>query len=372
VPELVAIDLPAGPVWPAALQSVWDRGDAALPLDSRLSARAKAALVDGLRATRIISADGETRRTGGLPVDDGDALVIATSGTTGEAKGVVLTHQAVLASAQATSTRLAVEPDRHRWLACLPLGHVGGLSVVTRSLLTGTPMTVLPRFDVDAVVAAAGPDVLVSLVPTALRRVGAGWFRTVVLGGSTPPPALPPNVVTTYGLTETGSGVVYDGVPLPGVDVAVDPATSEIRVRGPMLLRAYRDGAAGVDAEGWLATGDGGHFDANGKLHVHGRLKEMIISGGDNIWPAAVEAALRTHPGVSDVAVAGRPHPEWGQQVVAWVIPTAQSAPPTLDQLRAVVSELVAPFAGPRRLILVESLPRTPIGKVQRDALPEG
>ena len=103
----------------------------------------------------------------------------------------------------------------------------------------------LPRFDRDAVRAAGGPEVLVSLVATALARVGAEHFRTVVLGGSAPPGNLPANVVTTYGLTETGSGVVYDGVPLPGVEVAIDAATREVRLRGPMLLRAYRDGTAG-------------------------------------------------------------------------------------------------------------------------------
>ncbi len=247
VPDLVAIDLPAGPGFVAALQSAWGDGDAVLPVDQRLSASARAALLDQLRPGRVAGSDGQQRRPGGLPVEDGDALVMATSGTTGEAKGVILTHAAVRASALATSARLGVDPDRHRWLACLPLNHVGGLAVVTRGLLTGTPVTVIPRFDRDEVLDAAGPNVLVSLVATALQRVGAEHFHTVVLGGSAPPSELPPNVVTTYGLTETGSGVVYDGVPLAGVDVAVDPMSKEIRLRGPMLMRAYRDGTPALD-----------------------------------------------------------------------------------------------------------------------------
>jgi o-succinylbenzoate---CoA ligase len=224
------------------------------------------------------------------------------------------------------------------------------------------------------VIEAASPDVFVSLVATALHRVGAEHFHTVVLGGSAPPTGLPNNVVVTYGLTETGSGVVYDDVPLAGVDVAIDPITTEIRLRGPMLLRAYRDPTiAALDAEGWFATGDAGALHGEGparKLRVDGRLSDLIITGGENVWPAAVEAVLRAHPAVAEVAVAGRPDPEWGQQVVAWVVPTHPDAPPRLEDLRAVVAERIAPFAAPRRLVLVNGLPRTGIGKVRRDLLP--
>jgi O-succinylbenzoic acid--CoA ligase len=370
VPDLVAIDLPAGPAFVTALVDAWDRGDAVLPLDRRLSAPAQGAVLEQLRPGRVVHPTGQERRQDGIPVEAGDALVMATSGTTGVPKGVVLTHEAVRSSAVATSDRLGADPDRHRWLACLPLNHVGGLSVVTRSLVTGTPVTVLPGFDAPAVLAASGPDVLVSLVPTTMRRVGAEHFHTVVLGGSAPPDDLPPNVVATYGLTETGSGVVYDGKPLGGVEVGVDPATCEIRLRGPMLLRAYRDGAPALDAEGWFATGDGGWIDEAGRLQVRGRLAEMIVTGGENVWPAPVEAALRTHPGVADVAVAGRPDPEWGQRVVAWVVPTSPDTPPPLAALRAVVAELVAPFAAPRELVLVDMLPKTGLGKIQRNRLP--
>jgi O-succinylbenzoic acid--CoA ligase len=370
VPDLVAIDLPAGAGFLAALQAAWDRGDAVLPLDQRLSPAAQNAVLDQLRPALVVGPGGVERRPGGVPVEAGDALVMATSGTTGAAKGVVLTHAAVAASAQATSQRLDVDPGRHRWLACLPLNHIGGLAVVTRSLLTSTPLTMLARFDADAVAAASGPDVLVSLVSTALARVGAERFHTVVLGGSAPPSRVAANVVTTYGLTETGSGVVYNGMPLPGVEVAIDAATREIRVRGPMLLRAYRDGSDPLDADGWLSTGDAGTLDGGGKLSVDGRLSDMIITGGENVWPNPVEAALRAHPSVAAVAVAGRPDPEWGQRVVAWVVPADRNAPPALDELRRWVAERIAPFAAPRQVVLVDALPLTTIGKVQRDLLP--
>ena len=166
--------------------------------------------------------------------------VVATSGSTGEPKGVVLTHDAVRASALATNQRLGVTAADH-WLACLPLSHVGGLSVVTRALVTGTALTVLPGFDAATVTAAAGRGAsLVSLVATALARIDPTIFRRILLGGSAPPPVIPPNAVATYGSTETGSGVVYDGVPLDGVEVRID-GDGEIRVRGPMLLRCYRD-----------------------------------------------------------------------------------------------------------------------------------
>lgn len=369
VAVLVAIDLPGGPAFVEALRRVWDDGDAALPVDQRLAGTARAELLDALGPAAVVNSDGRMSRPGGVPVDEGDALVVATSGSTGTPKGVVLTHAAVTASAVATSRRLGVDADRHRWLACLPLSHIGGLSVVARALITGAGLTVHSGFDVEAATRAAGPDVLVSLVPTALARLDPARFRTVVLGGSATPAGLPANVVTTYGMTETGSGVVYDGVCLDGVEVAID-GRGQIRLRGPMLLRAYRDGTAATDENGWLDTGDAGSITADGRLSVDGRLSDLIITGGDNVWPAPVEAILRQHTGVAQVAVAGRPDPEWGQRIVAWVVPAAGTDPPTLDQLRELVKGQLAAYAAPRELRLTDSLPTTSIGKIRRQALP--
>jgi O-succinylbenzoic acid--CoA ligase len=370
VPRLVAIDLPGGPAFVEAMQRAWADGDAVLPLDQRLARPARAAVLAELGAAVVVDAGEASHLDGGRPVDAGDALVMATSGTTGVPRGVVLTHDAVRASAAATSAALGVDPDRHRWLACLPLNHVGGLTVITKALCTGAGLTVLPRFDAEGVTAASGPDVLVSLVPAALRRVGAARWHTVVLGGSAPPGGLAANVVTTYGLTETGSGVVYDGVALPGVDVAVDPVTSEIRLRGPMLARAYRDGGRVTDDGGWLATGDAGELGPDGRLSVTGRLSELIVTGGENVWPTTVERLLAGCPGVAEVAVAGRPDPTWGERVVAWVVPVKGGPVPTLEQLRATVRAELAAFAAPQSLVVVDALPKTSIGKVRRALLP--
>ena len=282
--------------------------------------------------------------------------MVATSASTGTPKGVVLTHAAVAASAQATSARLGVDPAVHRWLACLPVSHIGGLSVVTRALLTGTPLTVLAGFEAAQVSAEAAGNVLVSLVPTALARVKADAFYKVVLGGSAPPASLPPNVVTTYGMTETGSGVVYDGVALDGVEISLSPA-SEVLLRGPMLLRAYRDGTAPLDRDGWFATGDAGVIDETGRLQIKGRISDMIITGGENVWPSAVEHIIRQHPGVAEVAVSSRPDPEWGERLVACVVPAHPAGPPSLAELRALVAEQFAPLP-PRRSCLSSRLSR--------------
>lgn len=354
--RLLAIDARGTPTFVEALQRAWEAGDAVLPVDPRLPAPARARLLDDL---------------GDRPAGPGDALIVATSGTTGRSKGAILTHDALVASARATSSRLEVDPATDHWLACLPLAHVGGLSVVTRALLTGARLTVHDGFDPDAV--ASSPATLVSLVATALRRADTSHFRVVVVGGSAPPADLPDNAVTTYGMTETGSGIVYDGLPLDGVEVRLDPAKREILVKGPMLLRAYRTAAsdvAAVDPDGWFATGDAGRYAPDGRLIVDGRLSELIITGGEKVWPQPVEDVVRRHPGVSDVAVIGRPDPEWGERVVAYVVPAQPDRPPTLDELRGLVKEDLAAWCAPAELVLLDALPKTALGKVRRGELP--
>jgi O-succinylbenzoic acid--CoA ligase len=352
VPRLVVLEA-VGTAFVDALQRAWEAGDAVLPLDPRLPGPARDAV---LRAARPDE-----------PVEPGDALVVATSGTDGDPKAVVLTHEAVAASASATSARLGIDPAEDRWLACLPLAHVGGLAVVTRALLTGTPLTVHDAFDAAAVDAAASEGCTrTSLVPTALARIDPAPWRTILVGGQAPPPERPANVLATYGMTESGSGIAYEGIPLDGVEVRVDD--DELLLRGPMLLRCYRDGTDPRRADGWFPTGDLGEV-VDGRIRVLGRRGDLVITGGENVWPAAVERALADAPGVREVAVTGRPDPEWGQRVVAHVVPADPASPPTLEQLRAVAKEHLPAYAAPTVLELVAALPRTASGKVRRTDL---
>ncbi len=208
---------------------------------------------------------------------------------------------------------------------------------------------------------------------TALHRVDVSGYRVVLLGGAAPPDALPANVVTTYGLTETGSGVVYDGRALDGVELSIGDGTvgrpGEVLVRGPMLLRSYRDGTDPRITGGWLPTGDSGLLRADGTLEVFGRMAEVIVTGGEKVWPGPVEQILALHPAVDQVAVWKRPDPEWGERVVAWVVPVDPTQPPALGELRELVAEELPRWAAPHEVVIAEKLPRTPSGKVRRAAL---
>ena len=368
MPHLVALDFPSGDAFVSALREVWDAGDAALPVDQRLPEPARRAMLERMRPTHIWSASGRHLISDGLEVESGDALVVPTSGTSGEPKGVVLTMAAVRAAAVITSDALEASIDADRWLLCLPVAHMGGLSVVTRSLITGVPMFTLPRFDRRAVEAAAGRGAtLVSLVPAALAGLDAGRFRKILLGGSAMPADRPSNTVATYGLTETAGGVVYDGVPLPGVEIRIEDG--EVHLRGPTLLRAYRSGVDPRTPDGWLPTGDLGELAADGALTVHGRRDELIVTGGNNVFPGPVEAALATHRQVAEVAVVGRPDERWGTAVTAVVVPTDPGEPPTLEVVRGWAKAQLPFYAAPTRLEVVEALPRSVIGKVLRRQL---
>jgi O-succinylbenzoic acid--CoA ligase len=370
--DLVALDQPASPVFVDTLRRIWDAGDAVFPVDQRLPVNARNALIATMAPGWVVGSDGERRRLErGRPVEPGDALVVATSGTGGEPKGVVLTHAAVEDSAVATSSRLGVEPPRDRWFACLPVAHIGGLAVVTRAIATGTPLEVAAAPSAEALDAAARSGcTLASLVYAVLDRVDATRWRALVLGGSRPPSmkALPENVFTTYGMTESGSGVVYDGLPLDGVEVRLGD-DGEVHLRGPMLLRCYRDGTDPKDTDGWFATGDLGAIDVNGRLTVHGRRGDVIVTGGEKVWPEIVEGVLAGTRGVAEVAVAGRDDDAWGQRVVAYVVPVDRARPPTLEALREKVKTELPAWCAPREVVLVSSLPRTALGKVRRGTL---
>lgn len=349
--RLVALDAVPDQTFLDGLRRAWDGGDAVLPVDPRLPAPARAALLAGMGA--------------GEAVEPGDALVLATSGTTGEAKGAVLTHAALAASAAATSARLGADPGRDRWLACLPLAHAGGLGVVVRALLTGTPLVIRATFAPPAETGAT----LVSVVGTQLvrHREAVAAHRLALVGGDRPPADRPANVLATYGMTETAGGVAYEGVPLDGVEFRVDDG-GQLWVRGPMLLRAFRHGPAPLDADGWYPTGDAGRVDPDGRVQVEGRMGDVVVTGGEKVWPDPVEAVLGRLPGVRGVAVVGRPHPEWGQEVVAVVEVAPGIDPPSLDEARGAVREHLPAWCAPRHVVVTEALPRTASGKIRRHA----
>jgi O-succinylbenzoic acid--CoA ligase len=259
---------------------------------------------------------------------------------------------------------------------------VGGLLVLLRGVLTGAPVEVHPGFHLEAVAAADADHV--SLVPTMLYRLleaGADLerFRTILVGGAalTDPAATAARargtrVVTTYGLTETCGGVVYDGRPVGDAAARLGPE-GELQLAGPTLMRGYLGDPAATAAaftlDGWLRTGDAGSIGDDGVVMVAGRLDERIRTGAETVWPQEVEAALRDHPGVAEVAVTGRSDSEWGEHVVAFVVPARIDAAPTLEELRDHAAERIARFKAPRELVLLPELPRTASGKVRRTEL---
>ncbi len=362
--ELVCLDLPLGDAFINRLKSAWDAGDAIFPLDQRLPSAARAEVLRVIQPTVITDSSGDTRAQG-EKVADGEAVVIATSGTTGMAKGVVLTHQAIEASAKATSARLGITKD-DCWFACLPPSHIGGLSVILRSIIMGTKFITAPSFTVEAYNEAASKGAtVVSLVSTAMQQVDTSLYRTIVLGGAKAPLHRPSNSVVTYGLTESGSGVVYNGLPLDEVEIEIRDGI--IFLRAPMLLRSYRDGTTPL-VNGWLRTGDHGYIAADGLLHVDGREGDLIVSGGENVWPEQVETRLSAMTEVRDVCVAGVPDNKWGHAVHAFVVLNADMKL-SIEEVREWVKETLPAFSAPQALHVVAEIPRTALGKPQRHIL---
>lgn len=322
-------------------------------------------------------------------VDDDVALVVTTSGTTGAPKGALLTAAALSASAAATQGRLG---GPGRWLLALPPYHIAGVQVLVRSLLAGT---VPVELDVST-----GFDI--TELPSAVRRLGAGRRYTslvagqlakaltdsaaaaalasldavVIGGGPTPQPILDTaaaagiSVIRSYGMSETAGGCVYDGVPLAGVRLRVDP-DGRIVIGGATLAKGYRNppDPDPFAEPGWFRTEDLGAVDASDVLTVLGRADEAINTGGLTVLPQPVEAALATHPAVAHCAVFGVADDRLGQRVVAAVVVPDGCAAPTLGALRDHVAAKLDTTAAPRELHIVDALPMRGIGKVDRDAL---
>jgi O-succinylbenzoic acid--CoA ligase len=277
---------------------------------------------------------------------------------------------------------LGSEPG-DRWIECLPPAHIGGLLVLLRGVVGGALVQVHDRFDAARLIDAAPawssvvPAMLARLVRTRARLDGL----SLLVGGGPVDSDLRraaedagARVVATYGLTETCGGVAYDGDPLPDVSVRIG-AGGAIELSGPTVMEGYRrdphaTGAA-FSTDGWLRTGDLGRI-VDGRVLVEGRADDVIRTGGEKVWPDEIERVVLGHPGVADVAVAGGPDDEWGQHVVAWIVPRATAAAPTLEEIREFCRERLARFKAPKEVVIVDSVPRTRSGKVRRNALMDG
>jgi len=389
--DRVATTLPPGLDFVELLHALPRLGAVLVPLNTRLSAAERRWQIDDAGARLVVDEpldgpEADTRpRTEVDP--NGAQLLLYTSGTTARPKPVELTYANNLASAQASAWNIGVAPD-DRWLCVLPLFHVGGLQVLIRSAIYGTTAVVHERFDPGAVAdsLAGGETTLVSLVATMLRRLreagltDAPALRAALVGGGPVPrgllewahgAGLP--VVQTYGMTEASSQIATmpvaealarvgsAGRPLHGVQLRIGEA-GEILVRGPTVSR----GALAED--GWLHTGDRGRLE-NGYLYVDGRLKDIIVTGGENVAAAEVEEALLAHPAVRDAAVVGFPDPDWGEAVAAYVVVGDVVSDGDLGEY---CKSRLAGYKVPRRFIRVEQIPRTASGKILKGQLPHG
>lgn len=431
----LALLLPGGMEFADWFHALTLTGRAVLPLNSRLTVGELARQLTDARAVWLIGAADDPRLdalahavpglrlhkppaweslpvpTGPLPGEtvsaDATLVVLFTSGTTGNARGACLSWDNFAASARAAAARLGPAVSG-RWLACMPLFHVGGLSILTRSVLLGGPVRLLPRFEAASVsdLLDGGEVAGLSLVPTMLARLLAHRkgrlappsLRVLLLGGSAAPPGLLRRaraagfpVCPTYGLTEATSQVATAAPPapgavasaslvaLPGIELRIVAddcdvpagAAGEIAVHGPTVMRGYlNDPTATAHAlrNGWLYTGDVGYLDAAGNLHVLDRRDDLVISGGENVYPAEVEAALLEHPAVADAGVAGVPDADLGARVVAWVVLEPGEAADA-GALEDFCRTRLAGYKLPRETRFVHALPRNAAGKLERRRL---
>jgi o-succinylbenzoate---CoA ligase len=398
----VAIALPGGLAFAQALHACLLLGAIAVPVDLRLSPTERARIADGA-AVLVEEPLGEGPVPAAVPAAcahdlDATAVVIHTSGTSASPRPIELTYGNFLWSALGSAVALGLDPEE-RWLCALPLAHVGGLSILLRSAIYATTAIVHERFEVDRAAHALGAQraTLVSLVATTLARLlDAGLerppaLRCALTGGGPVPAALLARardagvpVSLTYGLTESCSQATTTPVAAihgtSGRPASAGPPLFCTRVRiagappaesgvGEILVAGPTVAPAALAPDGWLHTGDLGELDERGWLLVSGRKVDTIVSGGENVAPAEVEAVLEAHPQVLEAAVLGRSDPQWGEAVTAIVV-ARPGAVVEEQQLREHCARALAPYKVPKRFVLAaEPLPRTRSGKLLRREL---
>jgi O-succinylbenzoic acid--CoA ligase len=398
----VGIRAPNGAGFVVAVHALMRLGVVLVPINTRLTASEVdwqtqdaelALMLDEQGVRELLSCPDGPSISREFGLDDVHSIIY-TSGTTGRPKGAILTYANHWSSAVASALNLGLVPG-DCWLVCLPLFHVGGLSILLRSVIYGMSAVVHPRFDPAQVNQAleAGGVSIVSVVSTMLDRLlderadrpFPPTLRVVLLGGGPAPLPLLERalqarapVLQTYGLTETASQIVTlapedairkvgsAGKPLMGSQIRIE-ADGEICVRGPSVSPGYLHRAP-LTPGAWLRTGDVGYLDAEGYLYVLDRRDDLIVSGGENIYPSEVEAALLAHPAVEEAGVVGLPDPEWGRTVAA-VVKLKSGSNATPDELIAFCRQRLAGYKVPRRVEFRSSLPRNGAGKLLRREL---
>ncbi|MDQ6807231.1 MAG: AMP-binding protein, partial [Actinomycetota bacterium] len=375
--DLVGVALAPGVDFAAALHGCLLLGAPAVPVDLRLTAAERETRMRGVAARVEEPLDGPPLADVPQHRADAVATVMYTSGSTAVPKRVSLTYGNWLWNALGSAVALELDAEE-RWLCPMPLTHVGGLSILLRSTIYGTTVVLPGRFEVETVKRElSDPErwiTLVSLVPTMLARLlDAGLkhpptLRWALLGGGPIPPALIRRaraagvpVASTYGMTEACSQIATRGWPLAGVELQVT-ADGEILVRGPIVA------PGALSPDGWLHTGDFGTLSESGRLTVIGRQSDTIVTGGENVAPAEVEAVLLEHEGVADAAVHARPDAEWGERLVASVV-LREGGEVSPAELRRHCAARLASFKVPKSVELTDALPRTPSGKLLRGEL---
>jgi O-succinylbenzoic acid--CoA ligase len=376
--EPVALVLPPGEEFAVAFHGCLLLGCPAVPVDPSRPGAERQELTRGCEVIVDGPLEGHedpAARPRSHFEPDEVAVVMHTSGSTGAPAPVELTYRNLWWSAAGSAVALGLDPQE-QWLCCLPVAHVGGLSILVRSAIYATTAIVQARFDTDEVLAALtgeeGPT-MVSLVPTMLGRLlDAGLerppaLRHALLGGAPAPDGLLARaqragvaVAPTWGMTEAASQVTTFGRPLFCTSVSASQ-DGELLVDGPTVS---------TSCERPLATGDLGRVEPDGEVVVTGRASATIITGGENVQPAVVEAAVESHPAVLECGAYGRPDEEWGEAVVAVVVPR-DGAQVEADELHEWCRERLAPFERPKEFRFAGSLPRTGAGKIDRTKMGE-